>query len=91
MLSLHEHLSELVKIVLLCMLCSEIHIGTSCKFRADLNECLSMKFIKSHENLPSSGRQVLYPQKQMPNIWNFIVRIRFSLLELNVPKISGGA
>ena len=32
MMSLHEHLSELVKTVLLCMLCSEFNIGKSCKF-----------------------------------------------------------
>ena len=80
-----------MKIVLLCMLCSEFHICKSCKFRADLSECLSMKFIKRHVNLSSSGRQVFYPQKQMQFFWNFVVRIRFSLLELNIPKISGGA
>ena len=87
MMSLHEHLSELVKTVLLCMLCSEFHIGKSCKFRANLSECISIRFIKRHVNESSSGRQVLYTQKQMPTIWNFVVRIRFSQLELNVPKI----
>ena len=69
------------------MLCSEFHIGKSCKFRADLSECISIKFIKRHVNVSSSGIQVLYTQKQMPTIWNFVVRIRFSQLELNVPKI----
>ena len=86
-MSFHEHLSELVKTVLLCMRYSEFHISKSCKFRADLSECLSIKFIKRHVNALSSGRQVFYTQKQMPTIWNFVVRIRFSQLELNVPKI----
>ena len=90
-MSLHEHLSELVKIVLLCMLCSEFHIGKPCNFWAYLSECLSMTFIKRHVNLSSIGRQVFYSQKQMPKFWNFIVWIRFYLLELNVPKISGEA
>ena len=60
MMSLHEHLSELVKTVLLCILCREFHIGKSCKVRANLSECISIKFIERHVNESSSGRQVLY-------------------------------